>query len=72
MNRVRMGDGPPTAKLMIVGETWGEAEEKSGLPFFGLSGITLNTLLHDAGILRSECYVTNVVNARPPHNDLTV
>lgn len=27
-------------------------------------------MLHDAGLMRSECYVTNLVNARPYNNDL--
>lgn len=27
-------------------------------------------MLHDAGIMRSECYTTNVINARPPANDI--
>jgi Uracil-DNA glycosylase len=56
---------------MIVGEAWGEQEEQSGQPFVGYSGQLLNSMLHEAGIMRSECYVTNVVNARPPMNDLT-
>jgi DNA polymerase len=55
---------------MIVGETWGESEEKSGMPFSGAAGQELNRMLHDAGIMRSECYTTNVVNARPPRNDV--
>lgn len=71
MSNVRRGDGPEAAEIMIVGECWGESEESSGLPFVGYSGQELNRMLHDAGIMRSECYTTNVVNARPPYNDLS-
>jgi uracil-DNA glycosylase len=28
-------------------------------------------MLQEAGILRNECYATNVVNSRPPRNDIT-
>lgn len=55
---------------MLVGEAWGEHEEREGRPFVGPSGAELNRLLHEAGILRSECFVTNLVNRRPPDNNL--
>ena len=64
------GDGPIPANIMLVGEAWGDQEERTGLPFQGASGQELNRMLHDAGIMRSECYTTNVVNARPPLNDI--
>lgn len=68
---VRMGEGRPDAEIMLVGEAFGETEERSGIPFSGQSGLELNRMLQEAGILRNECYVTNVINARPPRNDLT-
>lgn len=64
------GDGPLPAKIMIVGEAWGGDEERTLKPFVGVSGQELNRMLQEAGILRSECYVSNVVNARPPGNDI--
>lgn len=67
----QMGRGSPEAKIMLVGEAWGENEECTGEPFSGTSGQELNRILHEAGIMRSECYTTNVVNLRPPFNDLT-
>lgn len=67
----RPGVGPPNAPLMIVGEAYGEHEERLGEPFVGASGQELNRMLHDAGLLRSACYVTNLINARPPDNDIT-
>lgn len=64
------GDGPTSARIMLVGEAWGHEEELTGLPFQGASGQELNRMLHEAGIMRSECYTTNVINARPPANDI--
>lgn len=73
------GDGPIPARIMLVGEAWGDDEEREGRPFVGASGQELNRMLQEAGILRSECFVTNVVNHRPPgraegrpvHNDIS-
>lgn len=62
------GDGPIPSRIMLVGEAWGEWEEKEGKPFVGPSGSELNRMLHEVGILRSECYTTNLINARPPDN----
>lgn len=65
------GQGKPDAPIMIVGEAWGEEEERTLTPFVGRSGQELSKMLHDAGLMRSECFVTNLVNSRPPRNDLT-
>lgn len=60
------GEGNPNADIAIVGEAPGEHEQKSGKPFVGPSGHLLNQLLQQAGITRSECWVTNVVKTEPP------
>jgi uracil-DNA glycosylase len=65
-----MGSGSPSAPIMIVGEARGENEERLGQPFVGASGMELNKMLNEAGIMASECWKTNVINARPPRNDL--
>jgi DNA polymerase len=62
--------GPAPAKVMIIGEAPGEEEVRQGMPFVGSSGQELSRMLQEAGILRSECYVSNVVNARPPGNEI--
>lgn len=62
------GSGPPSARILIVGEAYGAMEEAKGMPFVGSSGAELDSMLHDAGIMRGECFVTNLVNSRPPHN----
>lgn len=64
------GEGPIPARLMIVGEAPGEEEANTGKPFQGTSGQELNRMLAEAGIMRSEVYVTNVAKFRPPNNDL--
>jgi len=58
-------------KLAIVGEAWGEQEERERTPFVGPSGYLLTQMLREAGIERTECYLTNVFNLRPPGNDLS-
>ena len=65
------GEGPIPARIMIVGEAPGEQEARQGVPFVGASGQELNRMLQEAGILRSECYVTNVCRVRPPNNDIS-
>jgi len=58
-------------KIMIVGEAWGEQEERMQSPFVGPTGYELWRMLSEANIKRSECYVTNVFNLRPkPTNDI--
>lgn len=55
---------------MLVGEAWGEHEDQLKTPFVGPSGSELNRMLHEVGLLRSECFTTNLINARPPENDI--
>lgn len=68
---MRTGVGPVPSKVMIVGEAFGEEEERVGEPFMGASGQELNRMLHEVGMLRSGIFVTNLVNERPPYNDIT-
>lgn len=63
-------DGPCPARIMVVGEAPGEQELLKGTPFVGYSGEELNRMLHDAGIMRSECFMTNVCSDRPLGNDI--
>ena len=64
--------GPCPADLMIVGEAPGENEIRLGQPFVGASGEELNRMLHEAGIMRSSCFVTNVCKERPADNDISL
>lgn len=65
------GEGSPTARIMIVGEAPGAEEERTGHPFSGPSGQELNRILNDAGLDRSQCFVTNVCRVRPYNNDIS-
>lgn len=55
------GEGPATAKLMIVGEQPGNEEDRVGHPFVGPAGKVLDRALNDAGVARESVYVTNAV-----------
>lgn len=66
------GNGPLTAKIVFVGEAPGVEEELCGIPFVGSSGKLLNSMLTNVGIVRADCYFTNVVKTRPPRNDFGV
>lgn len=53
--------GSPTARLALVGEQPGDAEDRAGAPFVGPAGRLLDRALVDAGIERGDTYVTNAV-----------
>jgi len=55
------GEGPETARVMVVGEQPGDAEDRAGRPFVGPAGRLLDNALEAAGIDRGEVYVTNAV-----------
>jgi uracil-DNA glycosylase len=55
------GEGPPRARLMLVGETPGDQEDLAGRPFVGAAGRLLDEALAEVGIDRTEIYITNAV-----------
>jgi DNA polymerase len=55
------GEGPDDAKIVLVGEQPGDQEDREGRPFVGPAGKLLDRALADAGIDRTDCYVTNAV-----------
>ncbi|WP_405066560.1 UdgX family uracil-DNA binding protein [Kribbella sp. NBC_01510] len=59
--RVVPGEGPVRARMMLVGETPGDVEDKEGHVFVGPAGRLLDKALAEAGIDRSEVYLTNAV-----------
>ncbi len=64
-------EGPITAEIVIVGESPGSQEEIKRRPFVGPAGHLLDQLLGQAGIVRSQCYLTNVMKVRPPKNEFS-
>ena len=55
------GAGPPSARVVFVGEQPGDVEDQRGEPFVGPAGRLLDRALGDAGIDREQAYVTNAV-----------
>src|SRR6201989_498532 len=55
------GEGPKRATMMLVGEQPGDYEDVSGKPFVGPAGKIMDRALEEAGIDRSQVYVTNTV-----------
>jgi len=55
------GEGPPRARVMLVGEQPGDQEDLRGAPFVGPAGKLLDRALEEAGLGRDEVYVTNAV-----------
>ena len=59
--RTVFGEGPQTARVMIIGEQPGDKEDLVGKPFVGPAGGLLDAALQDAGVDRKQVYITNAV-----------
>jgi uracil-DNA glycosylase family protein len=55
------GEGPATAPMMFVGEQPGDQEDRRGRPFVGPAGQLFDRALDEAGVDRTQTYVTNAV-----------
>jgi DNA polymerase len=55
------GEGPVGVRLMLIGEQPGDQEDLAGRPFVGPAGKMLDRALIEAGIERTQVYVTNIV-----------
>jgi uracil-DNA glycosylase len=55
------GEGGAEAEVMFVGEQPGDQEDLQGRPFVGPAGKLLDQAMEEAGIARTQVYVTNVV-----------
>src|SRR3954464_9808173 len=55
------GEGLTKARVVFAGEQPGDQEDLQGKPFVGPAGKLFDKALEDAGIDRSQVYVTNVV-----------
>ena len=72
--------GPLDARIMIVGESYGEKEKKRKQPFVGATGEVLNDILAETlptellplrePIVRKDCFITNVVPVHPSGNKM--
>jgi len=66
--RLVFADGNPEAKVMLIGEAPGADEDRTGLPFVGVSGQLLDRMIACIGLDRRSAYITNVIFWRPPGN----
>lgn len=55
------GAGRRSARLMLVGEQPGDAEDRAGRPFVGPAGRLLDEAMEGAGLDPLEIYITNIV-----------
>ena len=62
------GEGSLDTDFVFIGEAPGKNEAKTGRPFCGAAGKTLDHLLSSIDLSREDIYITNIVKARPPEN----
>ena len=55
------GEGPRSARVLLVGEQPGNDEDLAGKPFVGPAGRLLRSLLEEAGLPDAEVFLTNAV-----------
>jgi uracil-DNA glycosylase len=55
------GEGPVSARILLVGEQPGDREDREGHPFVGPAGKLLDRALQEAGLERGKVYITNAV-----------
>ncbi len=63
-----LGEGYADANIMIIGESPGDKEAKSGKPFVGPSGEVLDDLLATIDLSRDDVFLTNILLDRTPEN----
>ena len=68
--KVRGESASENPKIAFIGEAPGADEDASGHPFVGSAGKELDRVLAKAGIHRHNAYLLNLINCRPPNNDL--
>lgn len=64
-------EGSKDAKIALIGEAPGETELRLGRPFVGPAGSVLENCLHAAGLIRGDCYITNVIKVHPIKNNIS-
>ena len=69
-NKVRGESANEKPKIAFIGEAPGADEDTLGHPFVGPAGKELDRVLAKAGISRHNVYLLNLINCRPPENDL--
>jgi uracil-DNA glycosylase family 4 len=68
-NNTVFADGVAGGGIMLIGEAPGRDEDRVGKPFVGRAGQLLDKMLLSIGLDRkTNAYITNVINWRPPDN----
>lgn len=65
------GEGAVGARVLFCGESPGQPDAVSGLPFQGPVGDMMNKIINSIGLEREDCYLTNVVKYISRGKDLT-
>ena len=60
-NQTVFGEGRKSSRMMLVGETPGDVEDREGHVFVGPAGHELDRALDKLGVDRSDVYLTNAV-----------
>lgn len=63
-----IGSGPMPSRLMLIGESPGEEEDREGKVFIGKAGKGLDSILLGTNIDRSTIYISNAIKCHPPNN----
>lgn len=67
--QVVFGEGSSEARILLIGEGPGEAEDRLGRPFVGRAGQLLDKILEACGFDRfKHVFIANIVKCRPPKN----
>lgn len=64
--KVVFGVGSINSKIFFCGEAPGAEEEVQGEPFVGPAGQLLTKIIQAMGVQRSDVYIGNIMNYRPP------
>ncbi len=64
--------GDTTARIAIIGDVSDSFDKRSLRPFSGPPGSVLESCLHAAGLIRGECYITNMVKDSGTESDYVV
>lgn len=64
--KVVFGVGSLDARILFCGEAPGQEEEIEGEPFVGPAGQLLTKIIRAMGLQRSDVYIGNIMNYRPP------
>ena len=62
------GEGPPDARIMLIGEGPGRDEDRIGRPFVGAAGQLLDKMLAAIDLGRNDVFIANILKCRPPGN----